>query len=103
MSPNQIRVDGFVQPYLRNSRFEGERVRRLLTEAVGWAVPVRPGLVLLTGTIIPNVVIKKRPVDVDIFDRMDVPKAFHHAPQRLTPDQVREVFEAARRSTTWIE
>lgn len=103
VSPNQIRVDGFVHPYLRNSRHEAERACRLLSQAVGWSVPVRPALVLLTGTIIPNVVIKKRPVDVDIFDRMDVPKAFHRAPQRLTPDQVREVFEVARRSTTWIQ
>jgi hypothetical protein len=32
---------------------------------------------------------------------MDIPRAFKRAPQRLTPDQVKAIFEQARRSTTW--
>lgn len=103
VAPNQIRVDGFVEPYLRNSRFESQRVRKLLSEAVGWEVPVRPALVFLTGSIIPNVVIKKRPDDVDILDRMDIPGAFHHAPKRLNPEQILQVYEVARRSSTWTQ
>lgn len=101
VSPNQIRVGGFVEPYLRNSRYEGKRACHLLSEAVGWTVPVMPALVFLTGTFIPNVVIKKAPDDVFIYNRMDIPKVFLRAPKRLTPEQVVQVYEAARRSTTW--
>lgn len=102
VSPSQIRVDGQVQPYLRNSRFEGQRASRLLSAAVGWQVDVRPVLILLTRTLIPNVTIKSGgPTDVLIFDRIDVPRVFRRAPQRLTDVQVERVYEQARRSTTW--
>jgi len=62
---------------------------------------VKPVLIFLTGTWIPNVTIKERPDDVVILDRMDIPGAFKRAPVRLQPDQVAVVFEHARRSTTW--
>ena len=101
VSPRQIRVDGQPVPYLRNSRFEGERAEKLLSEACGFPVFVKPVLIFLTGTWIPNVTIKERPEDVLILDRMDVPKAFRRAPIRLQPDQVEAVFTYARRSTTW--
>ncbi|HET6818327.1 MAG TPA: nuclease-related domain-containing protein [Mycobacteriales bacterium] len=101
VSPRQVRVDGQPVPYLRNSRFEGERAERLLSEAVGFPVFVRPALVFLTGTLVPNVTIKQRPDDVLILDRMDIPGAFRRAPTRLQPDQIAAIFDAARRSTTW--
>jgi hypothetical protein len=101
VSPRQIRVNGIVEPYLRNSCFEGKRASRLLSAEVGWDVPVKPILVFLTGSFIPNVVIKKMPDDVIILDRTDIPKAFLRAEKRLTTEQVLQVFEAARRSTTW--
>lgn len=102
VAPNQIRVDGQVQPYLRNSRFEAERAARLLSTAVGWPVEVKPALVLLTGTLIPNVTIKSGgPADVLILDRIDIPRVFKRAAERLTGEQVSQVFEQARRSTLW--
>lgn len=102
VSPRQIRVNGRPVPYLRNSRFEGNRAERLLTEACGFPVFVKPVLIFLTGTWIPNVTIKERPEDVAILDRMDIPGAFKRAPVRLSPDQVAAVFEQARRDTTWV-
>jgi hypothetical protein len=96
-----IRVNGQPVPYLRNSRHEGERAERLLSQAAGFPVPVRPVLVFLTGTLIPNVTIKQRPDDVLILDRMDIPGAFKRAKHRLVPDQVAAIFDLARRCTTW--
>jgi len=46
-------------------------------------------------------VLKKRPEDVFVLDRMDIPGPFKRAPQRLAPDVVQRVYDVARRSTTW--
>jgi hypothetical protein len=96
-----ILVSGQKTPYLRNSRYEAERVRKAMLRELGEELPVRAVLVLLTGTLIPRVTIKKRPEDVLVLDRMDVPGAFKRAPQRLTPEAVERVYDVARRSTTW--
>jgi hypothetical protein len=96
-----IRVNGHPVPYLRNSRHEGERAEQLLSRAAGFPVPVRPVIVFLTGTMIPNVTIKQRPEDVLILDRMDIPGAFKRAKQRLSPEQIATIFDTARRCTTW--
>lgn len=102
VSPHQIRVDGQVVPYLRNSRHEADRARRLLAAALGWEPPVRPALVLLTGTFTPQITVKSGgPDDVEILGRTDIPRAFRRAKRTLTDEGVAEVFEVARRSTTW--
>ncbi|HAM24174.1 MAG TPA: NERD domain-containing protein [Actinobacteria bacterium] len=96
-----IRVNGHPVPYLRNSRFEGERASRLLTEAVGWPVFVTPVLVFLTGSLIPDVTIKQEPEGVLVLNRMNVLKRFRRLPQRHTRDQIEAIYEAARRRETW--
>jgi hypothetical protein len=96
-----IQVNGQPVPYLRNSQHEGQRAERLLSEAAGFPVPVRPVLVFLTGSLIPNVTIKQRPDDVLVLDRMDIPGAFRRAPRRISPEQVDAIFHVARRCTTW--
>jgi len=98
---NTVRVNGFRKPYLDKSRHEADRAGRLLTAACGFPVPVRPVLVFLTGTLIPNVTIKQQPDDVVVLDRMDIPGAFRRATQRLNDEQVAAIYEQARRSTTW--
>ncbi|MEP6762351.1 MAG: nuclease-related domain-containing protein [Sporichthyaceae bacterium] len=98
---NSVRVNGHAVPYLRNSRFEAQRAERLLAAAVGFPVPVRPALVFLTGTLIPNVTIKAAPDDVVILDRTDIPGAFKRSSRHLVAEQVAEIYEHARRSTTW--
>ena len=72
-----------------------------MTAAVGFPVIVRPALVLLTGTLIPNVTVKAQPDGVVVLDRMDIPRAFKKAPQRLDHVAVTAVYEAARRPSTW--
>ncbi len=96
-----VMVNGHKQPYLRNSRFEADRAAKLLSRAVGWTVEVTPALVFLTDTFIPSVTIKDRPEDVLILDRLDLPRYFRRRPPALTPDQVEQLFDKARRSTTW--
>jgi hypothetical protein len=98
---NSVRVNGHAVPYLRNSRFEAQRAERLLSAAVGFPVPVRPALVFLTGTLIPNVTIRTAPDDVVILDRTDIPGAFKRSSRKLAAEQVATIYEHARRSTTW--
>lgn len=81
--------------------FEARRAARLLSHALGWEVPVKPVLVLFTGTVVPDVRVAQQPEDVVVLTRSDVPRAFARAPQRLSAEQVDRVFEQARRSSTW--
>ena len=55
----------------------------------------------LTGTLIPNVIIKAAPDDVVILDRTDIPGAFKRSSRQLMAEQVSQIYEQARRSTTW--
>jgi hypothetical protein len=96
-----IRVAGFPQHYVRNSRYEAERVGDILHARLAWAVPVRPVLVFLTGTYFPMVTVKRLPEGVDIADWMDVPSVFKRVERRLTRSQVTDVVEVARWSDTW--
>lgn len=97
----QMRVNGTVVPYLRNARYEAERTSKLLSKAAGMDVPVRSCVVVLTGTIVPEVTIKQMPDDVMVLDRMDIPGWFKRRNGTLTADQVDAIFDVARRSTTW--
>ena len=96
-----IRVGGHSTRYLPIARYEAERAERLLSAAVGFPVPVRAVLVILTGTVIPQVTIKQMPDDVLVLDRMDVPRAFKRAPMRLSELQIAALYAQARRSTLW--
>jgi hypothetical protein len=97
-----VKANGQSTDYLRNSRYEAQRTEKLLSKAVGWPVPVRSVLVILTGTRTPNITFKQRPDDVIVLSRIDVPESFKRAPQTLSTMQVAEVFGWARLSTTWV-
>jgi hypothetical protein len=62
---------------------------------------VKPVLVFLTGTLIPDVTIKQQPDDVHVLDRMDIPRVFRKAPARLALDQVEAIYAVARQPSTW--
>ncbi|WP_291382243.1 nuclease-related domain-containing protein [Demequina sp.] len=98
----QMRVNGHVVPYLRNASHEATRASKLLTKAAGFEVSVRSCVVVLTGSIVPEVNIKQMPDDVMVLDRMDVPRWFKKRPAVLTPEQVEAIYAAARRSDTWV-
>jgi hypothetical protein len=95
-----ILVNGQRTDYLRNSRYEAERVRKVLLAHLGVEVPVRAVLVFLTGTVVPQVTIKQMP-DVLVLDRMDIPGVFKRAPERISPEMIERLYGVARRSTTW--
>jgi Nuclease-related domain len=97
-----IKVDGYSQPYLRNSRFEADRASRLLTEALGRPVFARAVLVFATGFFGPSVTVRQQPDDVRILEASDVPRAFRRGAVTLTPDEVDDIFAAARRPETWL-
>ncbi len=101
VSAHAIRVDGCPTDYLPKSRHEAKRAEKLLFDATGLSVPVRPVLVLLTGSLIPTITIKQQPSDVSVLDRMDIPGAFRRAPRRMAPAEVAALFDTARRCTTW--
>ena len=101
VGPHVIKVGGHDTRYIPVARYEAERAQKQLSAAVGFDVSAKAVLVLLTGTVIPQVTIKQMPDDLLVLDRMDVPRVFRKAPQRLTAPQVELVYERARRSTTW--
>ena len=99
---HKIYVNGQATHYVTNSRFEGKRAARLLTAALGWEVPVKPALVLLTGGLQPNVTYKQLPDDVLVLDAWDVPRVFKRRTGVLGADAVEAVFEVARWERTWV-
>jgi hypothetical protein len=101
LAPNQIRIDGHVQPYLRNSRFEAKRAAQRLAAALGWATPVRPALVLQLGLLADPFVVKQAPADVDVLDARSVPRWFTKQRAVLTVEQVEAVYAVARLGNTW--
>lgn len=96
-----IKVNGRNTRYLPIARHEADRARKLLSQEVGWDVPVKAVLVILTGTVIPQVTIKQMPEDVAVLDRMDIPGVFKRSGKKLTPAQVGELFAQTRRSSLW--
>ncbi len=96
-----VLINGQSTRYLPVARFEADRARKLLSQAVGFEVPTKALLVFLTGTVLPQVTIKQVPDEVLVLDRMDVPRVFKRAPARLSAQQVNDIFEQARKSSLW--
>jgi hypothetical protein len=97
---HSIRVNGQPTDYLRNSRYEAERVRKALHRQLAGEVRIRAALVFLTGTVVPQVTIKQMP-DVLVLDRMDIPGIFKRSSGGLGPETVDDIYQVARRSSTW--
>lgn len=97
-----VKVDGFDQPYVRNSRHEAERARRLLSEGLGRPVPVTGALVFLTATPTPKVTVRQQPQDVLVLDLETLVPAFKRREGIWSPEGVDAIFEVARWSRTWI-
>lgn len=91
-------VNGQRQPYLRNSVHEAGRASRLLTAACGFPVHA-VGVVVPIGAT--DVVIKTPPTGVHVVYRRALAKWLRERPAALPDDAVEQVFQAARRSTTW--
>ena len=101
---DQLRVNGHVEPYIRNSRFEAKRASRILSAAVGFEVAV-DALVILFG--VEDITIKTQPGEKDgstvhVKYRRQAVRWLGKQATRLSDDQVEAVYEQARRSTTWV-
>jgi hypothetical protein len=99
VTSGQIRVNGKYVPYLRNSRYEAARVSRILGKEVGFPVPTIPCLIfrLRDGKL----TIKEAPADVLVLRATKAAKAIRGRTGTLNLGEAEQVFEAARRSTTW--
>jgi hypothetical protein len=91
-------VDGHRQPYVRNSRFEAERVSKFLTRVAGFAVPAR-------GVIVPvragSLTVKEPPSDVSVVSRRRIARYLRSQPKILDELRVETLFSCARRRSTW--
>jgi mannose-6-phosphate isomerase-like protein (cupin superfamily) len=96
---NQIRINGQFVPYLRNSRHEAARAARILSQSVGFVVPAVPCLVFRLGN--GKITVKEDPTDVLILRATKAAKAIRSLSGILNLGEIEEVYEAARRSTTW--
>jgi len=86
-----IKVNAHSTRYLPIARYEADRAWKLLTQPVGWDVPVKAVLVILMETDIPQVTIKQMPEDVVVLDRVDIHGVFKRSGKQLTPAQVDEL------------
>ena len=91
-------VNGNRQPYIRNSRHEAARAARLLTSACGFPVHVEGVVVTVNAD---DLTIKKAPADVHVVPRMQVTRWLRRHGDILGSDVLEQIFDAARRSTTW--
>ena len=96
---NTFMINGTRHPYIRNSRHEAARAARLLTRAAGFPVAA-------TGMVVPvnagDFTIREQPEDVIVVNRARLYRLLRRLPDVLDSDTVQAVFEAARRSDTWL-
>lgn len=93
-----LMVNGCRYPYVRNSRFEAKRASALLTKACGKRVTA---VAVLVPVGADGITIKEPPSDVHVVNRMRLAEWLRSLPEVLDDQTVEEIFEVARRSTTW--
>jgi hypothetical protein len=91
-------------PRLRSvsvNRFEASRATQLLTDKVGFAVPVT-GLIAIVGA--EKLTPRDQPRDgaVVVVRREDIYRWLSRRPAVLDDKQIDAIYAAARRSTTWV-
>lgn len=97
VSEKVIMVNGQKQPYLRNSRTEGERVSRILTRATGWDIKAKPVIVVMARRYTE----RSRPADVWIVGRRQTPRAFERLEPIYSSEAVETIYRIARNSAIW--
>lgn len=95
-----VRVDGRGTDYLRSSSNEARRVAGLLLRWCGRPVPVHP-VVAVVGA--RRIRIEAAEPGVSVVDGASVDQFLARLPAALSPVQVAEVFEVARRRRVWLE
>jgi hypothetical protein len=90
-------VNGKRTEYLRNSRSEAQRASKCLSVACGWDVAVEPVIVVMAATL----TVKVPPAGVHVVGRKMIAKWLARRPAVLEPARVEQIFEQARRDSTW--
>lgn len=94
-------VNGRRVPYIRNSRFEAKRASRMLSEHVGFPVPVT-GLIAVVGAR-RGFTVKSQPPDgvVRVVGRRGIRRLLEAQPPKLGLREIDAIHEVARRSNSW--
>lgn len=97
-----LMVNGHRQPYIRNSRHEAARASRILSQHVGFLVPV-VGVIAIVGAH-KGFTVKAQPDDgkVHVVARKQIDTWLRRRSAVLNPWQVAAVFDIARRPGVWI-
>jgi nuclease-like protein len=96
-----VKINGNNQMHVRNSRHEAQRATQLLSEKVGFPVPVT-GLVAVYGAA--TITIREQPRDgqVLVVGRREIATWLARRPPILDTRHLEAIYAAARRSTTWL-
>ncbi|MGH9135383.1 MAG: nuclease-related domain-containing protein [Ilumatobacteraceae bacterium] len=92
-----IMVSGRKTQYVEQAQSEAAAASRALSAACGFEVIVRPAVVVIAAQL----TIKEPAEGVDVIGRRFVASWLTALPVQLAPAVVEELFEHARRSTTW--
>lgn len=100
---DQLRVNGHVQPYIRNSRFEAQRAAKVLSAACHFDVRVDALIVLFA---VEDITVRTEPGAKDgsavhVKYRRQSIRWLKKRPTVLTDEQIGTIYEQARRSSTW--
>jgi hypothetical protein len=93
-----VQVNGKPTDYVRKSHHEATRAARLLSTATGRPVQVTPVLAVVGATITGR---RRVSGDVHVLPAGRLAQTLRRRPPVLSPEEVRHLYEAARRSTTW--
>ncbi len=93
----KVLVNGQPTQYAAKSTFEASRTADVLTSALGRPVDVEAIIVIVGARNVRN----GSTAGIDVLTRADLPFWLLGRRGRLNREQRRELFEIARRSTTW--
>jgi len=93
-----IMVNGQLQHYVRNSRWEVRRAAQLLSHACGFPVEVE-GMIVPVG--FKELDVKTKPLGVYIVPVNRLARWLRATPDVLATEQVEAIFKAADRPSTW--
>lgn len=94
----RLLVNGQKTDHLRNTRYEAQRVARLLERTLRRTVPVT-GVIALVG--IRRLTFKSRPDDAAVLRAGELARWLHRQPPAFSPEQLALVAAAVSAPSTW--
>ncbi len=91
-------VAGQRQDYIRNSEFEARRVAKVLTDALGWPVPVQAVIAVLGSA---SFEVKEAPVGVQVMKARALVRWLKSRRKALSEQQLEAVMGVAGTAATW--